>query len=40
METPTVVQDGDGVGLDSLKEDVQKHADNAKNHDIFYFLLF
>ncbi len=37
METPTVAQDGDGVGLDSLKEDAQKHAEDAKNHEISVF---
>ena len=36
METPTVAQDGDGVGLDSLKGDAQKHAEDAKNHAISF----
>ena len=36
MATPTVAQDGDGVGLDSLKGDAQKHAEDAKNHAISF----
>ena len=37
MVTPTVAQDGDGVGLDLSKEDVQKLAEDAKKSRCFIF---
>ena len=39
MVTPTVAQDGDGVGLDLSKEDVQKLAEDAKNHDVSFLIV-
>ena len=38
METPTVVQDGDGVGLVSLKGGVQKRVDYARMQRFHLFL--